>query len=334
MARERWARSLTAPVHAGIPTFFRARPASCTEVAGGTIAILGVPRSPHQGTGVPSAARSIREASLDLACEIGTSPSRTLTDVESGAILRRPDERLMDLGDVPVGCGRRDVTRLVRTVVNQVLQTGSMLVVLNDHNSMMRSLVGPVLQKLARTNDRIGYVQVSDCPELSLGPPRKPRSRGSPQHFQNPQASLLTNVMVGASGYVIWSDWQYVQSRGIVISAADLRSQGIERVMGQVSAGLDRDCNAIFVTLNIDVVDLGYAPGQLASSVGGLTSSEFLTLARSLGKLERLRVLEVVGVAPHKDASRRTQRLAAQGIIELIRLQAGKQETGASINGN
>ena len=68
----------------------------------------------------------------------------------------------------------------------------------------------------------------------------------------------------------------------------------------------------------MDVVDSGYASGTGDVLVGGLTPAEVLALMRELSSARPIVALDVVEVAPGLDQRGRSERLAAEAIVELI----------------
>ena len=77
-------------------------------------------------------------------------------------------------------------------------------------------------------------------------------------------------------------------------------------------------CDAIYLSLDIDVVDSGFASGTGDVIIGGLTPAELLALMLELSQHNKIGAMDVVEVAPDLDIRGRSQRLAAEAIIELI----------------
>ncbi|MCH9037598.1 MAG: arginase family protein, partial [Chloroflexi bacterium] len=68
----------------------------------------------------------------------------------------------------------------------------------------------------------------------------------------------------------------------------------------------------------IGVVDSGYASGTGDIVIGGLTPVELLGLMREFSGSSKIGALDVVEVAPALDIRGRSERLAAEAVIELI----------------
>ena len=74
---------------------------------------------------------------------------------------------------------------------------------------------------------------------------------------------------------------------------------------------------AVYVTLDIDVVDPAYAPGTGTPQVGGLTSMQILELVRALRGLQIVGC-DLVEVSPPYDTGEITSLLAANLLFELL----------------
>ena len=76
-------------------------------------------------------------------------------------------------------------------------------------------------------------------------------------------------------------------------------------------------CSPVYLTIDIDVLDPGIAPGTGTPEPGGLS---FLDLIDVLMKLRQLRVvgMDIVEVNPMLDSSGRTSVTAAKLVRELL----------------
>ena len=93
-------------------------------------------------------------------------------------------------------------------------------------------------------------------------------------------------------------------------------SEGWESVCGRLIAHY-RDYDAVYVTLDIDVLDPAFAPGTGTPSTGGLSSRELLEILRQLLDTLPIRAMDIVEVAPPLDVNDITS-WAAMGVIQLI----------------
>jgi arginase family enzyme len=103
-----------------------------------------------------------------------------------------------------------------------------------------------------------------------------------------------------------------------VIPADAARAAGPRAVVERALAAAAAGCDGVYVSLDADVVDSGYASGTGDVLVGGLTPAEVLALMREMSMARAIVGLDVVEVAPGLDQRGRSERLAAEAIVELI----------------
>lgn len=85
----------------------------------------------------------------------------------------------------------------------------------------------------------------------------------------------------------------------------------LQRVLGDLAG------HPVYITLDIDVVDPGFAPGTGTQEPGGCTSREILSVIHALGGLNVVGC-DLVEVSPALDSSERTALLAAKLVREII----------------
>ena len=81
----------------------------------------------------------------------------------------------------------------------------------------------------------------------------------------------------------------------------------------------------VYVSVDIDVIDPGMAPGTGTPEAGGLTSRELLTTLRGLAGLDVVSA-DVVEVSPAYDHAEVTGIAAAHVTYELIGVMARQEE--------
>ena len=320
------------PSFAGVNTFARAPRGSIESLGTGAVAIAGVA---HDGTsssrqGVRHGPKGIREASVDFVYDLYASTSKAVIHVGTGRILRPPDEgRLVDLGDLPVA--PMDLARTLETcrqAATAIVRQGAFPVVLGGDHYVTYPLGRGVADAVGH---RIGLVQLSTQLDLA----DRDRVWGRDWHGATIRRLVESDAVdprnvafVGTQGYVTYPEWEFARSRGMTVITSDaVRAAGaratVERALAVASAG----CDAVYVSLDIDVVDSGYASGTGDVLVGGLTPAEVLSLMRELSASRHVVALDVVEVAPGLDQRGRSERLAAEAIVELVapRVFAGER---------
>ena len=75
----------------------------------------------------------------------------------------------------------------------------------------------------------------------------------------------------------------------------------------------------IYLSLDMDVFDVAYAPGVSATTINGLTPFQVKYLIKFLKKTEKIKVFDLVEVNPLYDRDNQTSKLAAQMIYEVLK---------------
>jgi agmatinase len=109
-----------------------------------------------------------------------------------------------------------------------------------------------------------------------------------------------------------------------IITAMDFETQTLAEIVDRVRTRIGDA--PLYVSIDIDVLDPGAAPGTGTPEAGGLTSRELLGVLRGLRGLS-LAAADVVEVAPAYDHAEVTSMAASHVVYELISLLA-LQRTG------
>lgn len=120
---------------------------------------------------------------------------------------------------------------------------------------------------------------------------------------------------MGVRGYVRRELYNfYRESGGHYFTSKQVRERGPEAILQQIGEILG-NCDSVYVTIDIDVVDASLAHGTGAISFGGFTPQELLDSAHSLSVLN-MDALDLVEVAPSWDPTGMTGRLAADVLVQ------------------
>ena len=107
-----------------------------------------------------------------------------------------------------------------------------------------------------------------------------------------------------------------------IITAMDFEAQGLPEIVKRVRSRIDD--TPLYVSIDIDVLDPGTAPGTGTPEAGGLTSRELLGVLRGLRGL-RLAAADLVEVAPAYDHAEVTAMAASHVVYELVSLFAANR---------
>ena len=79
-----------------------------------------------------------------------------------------------------------------------------------------------------------------------------------------------------------------------------------------------RGTDAIYVTVDIDVLELGYAPGTAAATADGLDPVDLLEALFMLGLDPRVQAIDFVELDPNRDVAEITTRTFASAVLTFL----------------
>ena len=98
----------------------------------------------------------------------------------------------------------------------------------------------------------------------------------------------------------------------------EIQRRGFETVVREVIEAAGRDTDGVFLSVDIDVVDPGMAPGTGTPEPGGLTGRELLDAVRWIARDTNLVGMEIVEVAPPYDHADVTAMLGNRVVLETL----------------
>ena len=140
-------------------------------------------------------------------------------------------------------------------------------------------------------------------------------------------------VQVGLRGY--WPspdvlDW--MNEHGLRVHfMTEIEERGAEAVIADAIAQALDGPDAIYLSVDIDVVDPGLAPGTGTPEPGGLLTRELLRAVRQIVGAVDLAGMDIVEVAPPYDWAESTAMIANRAALEAISALAVKRRGGARI---
>lgn len=96
-----------------------------------------------------------------------------------------------------------------------------------------------------------------------------------------------------------------------------IKKQGLDKVIKEVIQKYE-NYDALYLSLDIDILDPAYAPGTGTPEAGGLTSIEVLELVMQLITNLNIKAMDVVEVAPPLDVNNITSWVALKVIYEVF----------------
>lgn len=227
--------------------------------------------------------------------------------------------RIFDVGDVGVDPG--DVVRAhaqVESEVEGALRGDSLLVLLGGDNSV--SL--PSLRACSKKFGRLGLVVVDSHLDLRGEIDGKPTS-GSSYGLALEELDGLDPrrvVEVGSHGFLNARFYHEKAERlGITtLTVKEVREKGVQEVAREAYDIASGGADAVYLSIDLDAVDLGSVSGVSAPSVGGLSGDEVSALAYEISKWDKTRCADLVELAPSLDPTGRSERVAATVFVNLL----------------
>ncbi|MFI5341255.1 MAG: agmatinase [Candidatus Methylomirabilales bacterium] len=295
----------------GIPSFARG-PIVPPQAVEADVAVLGVPYDEGTGfrPGTRFGPRALREASLRYAF-FGPGPGkRGYWDLEAGR-RRLSRLRLADCEDVDiVALDLEGNFQRISDAVETVVARGAMPVVLGGDHSITFPAVrgftshGPL--SLVHIDAHLDYREEVGGVRFGHGCPIR---RIAELPF------IGDIVTLGIRGLrAKEEDLEAAAARGNrIVSAAAMRRDGLAAALAQVP-----HAERIYVTLDVDALDPGVAPGTGTPDPGGLTYTEVRDLLQGIARKGHIVGCDLVEVNPWLDPTGVTPLTGAQLIIEFL----------------
>jgi formimidoylglutamase len=236
--------------------------------------------------------------------------------------------RCVDAGDAPVVPSRLErALRVVHEKVHRVAATGAIPVVLGgDH-----SITYPSAAAVARVQHprRIGIVHFDAHADTGAEVFGSLISHGTPMRrlIEEGWVAGPNFVQVGLRGY--WpekSTFDWMREQGMRWHRmVEIEERGAEAVIDDAIAEALDGPDAIYLSVDIDVVDPGNAPGTGTPEPGGMAPRELLRAIRRIVTSVDLVGMDVVEVSPPYDQADVTAALAHRCVLEAISALALKR---------
>ncbi|HEY2175476.1 MAG TPA: agmatinase [Mycobacteriales bacterium] len=231
------------------------------------------------------------------------------------------DLRVLDAGDVEMPPGEVEKSlEALDDAVTTVSAAGAIPLVLGgDHSIALPDVTG-----VART---VGWGRVSvvhfdahaDTGDTQFG---SLYGHGQPMRRLVESGAVRGDrfLQIGLRGY--WPDPQvlaWMAEQGFrSYEMSEVVARGIDTCLSEAFAIATDDCDGVFLSVDIDVVDPGMAPGTGTPEPGGLTGRQLLDAVRRCALELPVVGLDVVEVSPPYDNADVTVMLANRVVLEAL----------------
>ncbi|MHA2245763.1 MAG: agmatinase family protein [Candidatus Hodarchaeales archaeon] len=186
------------------------------------------------------------------------------------------------------------------TKVSDIYEAGAIpLVSGGDH-----AIPYPCVQALAKhTEGNIGIITFDSHFDLYFEPEFSAASQWGRLFDLLPQVDPKNYCSIGIRGLRNQLHEQYVaEELGIQYhTMADVETQGINNIINKALTVAGKDTEALYVSLDIDVVDPAFCPAQKYPEPNGLTSREIISALSQIGKNSLINGFDICCLGPQYD---------------------------------
>jgi agmatinase len=231
------------------------------------------------------------------------------------------DLRVADLGDVLMPPGDTELSiRRLEDAVHAVASSGAIPVILGgDHTIALPDATGVARHAGWGRVSLIHFDAHADTGEHHYG---ALYGHGTPMRRLIESGAVRGDrfLQIGLRGYwppprvLAWMAEQRMRS----YEMTEVTSRGLDAVLTEAFSIAMDDCDAVFLSVDVDVVDPGMAPGTGTPEPGGLTGRQLLDAVRRIAMELPVAGIDVVEVAPPYDHAEVTGFLANRVVLEAL----------------
>ena len=289
------------------------------------VAIMGAPMDDGvtYRPGARFGPRAIRQASYNHgghSLQLGVEPFEVLDVVDAG-----------DANVIPAAMERGHA--MIYRKVLEIASTGAVPIILGGDHSITWPAASAVAQ--ARAPGSVGIVHFDAHADTANDDWGVLAGHGTPMRrlIESGAVDGRNFVQVGLRGY--WPPpnvFVWMREHGLRWHLMkEIEERGAEAVVDDaISEALD-GADAIYLSIDIDVLDPGMAPGTGTPEPGGLLTRELLRAIRRIVGRVQLAGMDVVEVSPPYDHAEITAAAAHRCVLEAISALAVKKRDGKQV---
>jgi agmatinase len=229
--------------------------------------------------------------------------------------------KIFDAGDLLMPPGNLEEALLVlKKATEKISRVGAIPVVLGGDHSIASADVAGIAEHLGKGRvSMIHFDAHADTGDLQFG---ALVGHGTPMRRLIDSGYVRGDrfLQLGLRGY--WPDdvtLNWMKDKGMrSYEMTEIHHRGLTKVLDESFATLTKDCDGVFLSVDIDVVDPGMAPGTGTPEPGGMTSRELLEAVRRICLELPVVGIDVVEVSPPFDSADITAILANRVVLEAV----------------
>ena len=238
------------------------------------------------------------------------------------------DLKVVDAGDLMMpGHDLVSSLKVLEIATEKISRTGAFVVVLGGDHSIASADVTGIANHLGYGKISMAHFDAhADTAESQFG---SLVGHGTPMRQLINSGAVRGDrfLQVGLRGY--WPDditLKWMRDQGMrSYEMTEIQARGLDTVLDESFKILTDECDGVFLSVDIDVVDPGMAPGTGTPEPGGLTSRELLESVRRICLELPVVGMDIVEVAPPFDNADITALLANRVVLEALSAIAFKR---------
>ncbi len=240
--------------------------------------------------------------------------------------------KIFDAGDLLMPPGDLvSSLKVLEDATEKISRAGAVAVVLGgDHSVASADVLGIAKHRGMGKISMIHFDAHADTGDLQFG---ALVGHGTPMRRLIDSGAVRGDrfLQLGLRGY--WPDNEtlnWMRDQGMrSYEMTEIHHRGMKAVLDESFATLTNDCDGVFLSVDIDVVDPGMAPGTGTPEPGGMTSRELLEAVRRICFELPVVGIDVVEVCPAFDSADITAILANRVVLEALSAITLKKKGGS-----
>ena len=229
--------------------------------------------------------------------------------------------KVVDAGDLLMPPGDLvSSLQVLKAATEKVSRAGAIPIILGgDHSIASADVAGIAAHRGAGKIGMIHFDAHADTGDLQFG---ALVGHGTPMRRLIESGAVRGDrfLQLGLRGY--WPDdatLDWMRDQGMrSYEMTEIHHRGLNTVLDEALKTVMDGCDGVFLSIDIDVVDPGMAPGTGTPEPGGMTSRELLESIRRICLELPVVGLDVVEVAPPFDSADITAILANRVVLEAV----------------
>ncbi len=298
-----------------IPNFAQFPSKNDESILKDMLCVVGIPVDsvPPLRVGTSDGPKEIRRMVGSILDCYRESPSNTIIDIETNKKYRFIGENAgFDFGDVDESymLYKKNMDSL-KLLVSEINSKGGIPILLGGDSRISESIISNPDLYCSNT----GIIIFSN----SLSFPNLVDEESTELLTLLSQIENVKKVMIiGLNGYVSkiqMNDLDRITAQ--VITAEEIYENEIKYISGKINEFVSQ-CENIICSIDMAVVDTGFAAGTPVLNIGGLKPEHLINLSNGIEIGNKLTAVSLTNVAPSLDNRNHTQYIAAQTILNVI----------------